>query len=298
MLSPDTVTALLSSPPSSLAEKVRATIGKGLISAREVAEACGVSVQAINGWKNNGRIAKEHLRTLAGLTGLPVSWWLPGADAEDAPATGAAGMKWPFESISASDVSAMPPALRLKLDGAIALAVAQLGIGLEIAAKPEEGKREQAAAIVRAASAEAANDPDYVAVRRVSVKISAGVAGYSIDAREDGDGGQIYLPRKWVLKRQLQADKLFATTARGMSMFPRVHEGDTLIVDTSDTRHRTGEVFAINHEGEFTLKRLVRRVNHWWLHSDNPDQTAYPPVMCTDRTITLGKVVLMQAEHL
>lgn len=41
-----------------------------------LAAACEVSKQAITGWRKNGRIAKKHLHTIAGLTGKPLSYYL------------------------------------------------------------------------------------------------------------------------------------------------------------------------------------------------------------------------------
>ncbi|AOJ86703.1 hypothetical protein WS87_08475 [Burkholderia sp. MSMB0856] len=50
----------------------------------EVAAACGVSPQAVNGWKRTGRIGKDQLPKLAQLTGRPLSWWLGIDEAESA----------------------------------------------------------------------------------------------------------------------------------------------------------------------------------------------------------------------
>jgi len=44
----------------------------------EVAEACGVSRQAVNGWKKDGRIDKAHLLTLSRITGKPLEFFLGG----------------------------------------------------------------------------------------------------------------------------------------------------------------------------------------------------------------------------
>ncbi|MDY7807576.1 helix-turn-helix transcriptional regulator [Burkholderia stagnalis] len=50
----------------------------------EVAAACGVSPQAVNGWKRTGRIGKDQLPKLAQLTGRPLSWWLGIEETESA----------------------------------------------------------------------------------------------------------------------------------------------------------------------------------------------------------------------
>lgn len=77
-------------------------------------------------------------------------------------------------------------------------------------------------------------------------------------------------------------------------MLPRVKEDDLIVINTDDTTQRADEVFAVNHEGEFTLKRLKKRLSHWYLYSDNEDQQAYPPVMCSALTFIIGRAVLMQ----
>lgn len=83
---------LLAEPPQNLAGKISATVGRGKIAAEVVARACGVTVQAVNGWKRNGRIDKRHIKTLSELTGLPVAWWLPGFDGND----DVSELDWPF----------------------------------------------------------------------------------------------------------------------------------------------------------------------------------------------------------
>jgi len=122
MLSSVLIQELLSSPPADLAGKVAATIGRGLVPAKDVAEACGVTVQAINGWKTNGRVGKQHIKTLARLTGLPVSWWLPGDDLDDE-SSPVGSTPWPFASIDRERIEALP-AERLKhLEGVMLFAL-------------------------------------------------------------------------------------------------------------------------------------------------------------------------------
>lgn len=41
-----------------------------------LAAACGVTPQAVNGWKKTGRIDKRHLQTIARFTGRPVEYFL------------------------------------------------------------------------------------------------------------------------------------------------------------------------------------------------------------------------------
>lgn len=58
-----------------LAVKVGHAIERSGLSPSEVAVACGVSRQAVNGWLRTGRIGKGNLRALAVLTEFPLWWW-------------------------------------------------------------------------------------------------------------------------------------------------------------------------------------------------------------------------------
>lgn len=46
------------------------------VSSVQVASACKVTPQAVNGWRKNGRLAKRHLPTIAALTKRPVEYFL------------------------------------------------------------------------------------------------------------------------------------------------------------------------------------------------------------------------------
>lgn len=68
----------------STSEKIRTKLAEVLqtssLRQADIAEACGVSKQAIQGWIKTGRIDKKHLPALASISGRPLSWWL---DAEE-----------------------------------------------------------------------------------------------------------------------------------------------------------------------------------------------------------------------
>jgi hypothetical protein len=61
-------------PP--LAAKLQHVLDEGLVNATTIAAACGVTIQAVSGWKKTGRIAKEHLPVLATISGKPLEWWM------------------------------------------------------------------------------------------------------------------------------------------------------------------------------------------------------------------------------
>lgn len=300
---------------STLAERLaQAMEGPPKIRPIDLARACGVKQPSVSGWLSGKSTRMEGANLLAAAEFLNVNyWWLADGREPMRPtdvrrlgplsmkAPERARPKWPFPSLSEDAVSNLPAADRYRIEGALALAVAQVGIDIDVeqmvqqaGPSPALSRLDQAEAIIRAASVEAANDADYLAIRKVSVKITAGVPGFATEyQRDDGTGGLLYLARQWVEKNRYRVQALHATTVKRNSMFPHIKEGDTVVFNTDDTTERADQVFAVNHEGEFTLKRLKKRLGHWYLYSDNEDQKEFPPVMCTALTFIIGKIVLL-----
>lgn len=140
--------------------------------------------------------------------------------------------------------------------------------------------------------------PDLVSVRKVIFKISGGIAGFSVDYLDNGEGVPLFFSRAWVEKRGYDPKKLYAAKVSGQSMEPTLFNADLIVVNTGDTEKEDGVVYAVNYEGEFTVKRLIRDMREWWLVSDNPDQKRFPRKMCHEGTYLLGRVVHRQGEHL
>lgn len=82
----------------------------------DIAAHCGVTKQAVQSWKNTGRIDKRHLAGLAEVTKRPLGWWLEIAEdvpappsgldevrflrtGENTPAYGTERAVWPFRKI-------------------------------------------------------------------------------------------------------------------------------------------------------------------------------------------------------
>lgn len=139
---------------------------------------------------------------------------------------------------------------------------------------------------------------DLVSVRKVIFKISGGIAGFSVDYLDNGEGVPLFFSRAWVEKRRYDPKKLYAAKVSGQSMEPTLFNADVIVVNTGDTEKEDGVVYAVNYEGEFTVKRLIRDMREWWLVSDNPDQKRFPRKMCHEGTYLLGRVVHRQGEHL
>lgn len=142
------------------------------------------------------------------------------------------------------------------------------------------------------------DDSDYIEIRKVRLKLSAGISGYAVDPIEE-DGLPITFRRDWFDKNGYVPEDLIAIKVRGDSMEPALYAGDTVVINTADKAPRDGFVFAVNYEGEDVVKRLLRDNGEWWLLSDNPDQRRFPRKLCRGaECMLLGRIVHKQSEHI
>lgn len=138
---------------------------------------------------------------------------------------------------------------------------------------------------------------EFVPVKRVHLKLSAGVTGYQIES-EGENGRPIFFRQDFLLSKGWDAEKLIALRINGDSMEPGLYDHDVVVINTAETEPMDGEVFAVNYEGEATIKRLKRDSGEWWLASDNPDKRRYPDKKCHEGTILIGHAVYKQSEHI
>ena len=137
-----------------------------------------------------------------------------------------------------------------------------------------------------------------VEIRKVKLRLSAGIVGISFDQQEIYDE-PLLVQRSWVDKNGFIPSKLIAITIKGDSMEPALYEGDTVIINTADCKLNDGETYAVNYEGEAVVKRLVRDLGQWFLSSDNSDQRKYGRKSCNGNAcIIIGKVVHKQSDRI
>ena len=140
-------------------------------------------------------------------------------------------------------------------------------------------------------------EDDFVEVKRVMLKLSAGVSGFAVDYVGD-EGEPIMFRKNWLKDNGYKPDKLFAIKVKGQSMETGLYDGDVVVVNVADVEPKDGKVFAINYEGEATIKRLTRDNDAWWIDSDNPDKRRFPRKFCTSTTMIVGRVIHKQSEHI
>jgi phage repressor protein C with HTH and peptisase S24 domain len=142
------------------------------------------------------------------------------------------------------------------------------------------------------------DDPTMTQIRRVKIKVQAGITGFQVEP-EHYDGETQGVPTKWMLKEGLSKDALVSTTVRGESMEPALYDGDVIVVNTRDTQLVSGAVYVINYEGEAVVKRMLRDAGQWWLTSDNSDQRKYHRQLCKGaECIVIGRVVRKESTHI
>lgn len=135
-----------------------------------------------------------------------------------------------------------------------------------------------------------------IKIQRVNLKLSAGITGFAIDAEHE-PAGTYNIEKSWLDARGLSKENLIAIRVKGDSMVPKLHHGDTVVIDTADTKPEDGTVFAVNYEGEAVVKRLSRDAGEWWLVSDNPDQQKYHRKVCRgNECIIIGRVVRKESD--
>jgi phage repressor protein C with HTH and peptisase S24 domain len=114
------------------------------------------------------------------------------------------------------------------------------------------------------------DEPDTVPVPRVRLRLRAGTAQFDTEPDMEGDG-QEQIPRAVLTALRIDPRNLLAVRVRGMSMEPMLFEDDVIVIDKSDTKPVSREIYAVNFNGEACIKQLVYRGGQWYLHSINPD---------------------------
>lgn len=138
---------------------------------------------------------------------------------------------------------------------------------------------------------------DFPAIRRVEMKVTAGISGFSIEPLQ-GEEDPIAFRADWFAKRGYRPDALYALSVGGNSMEPGLSSGDTVVINTLDRQPTDGGVFAINYEGELVIKRLFRIGATWVANSDNLDKHRHPDRPMHEGAFIVGKVVHKQSERL
>ena len=141
------------------------------------------------------------------------------------------------------------------------------------------------------------DNPDYPAIKRVKIKISAGVTGFGVEPLTE-EHAPIVFHKSWYEKNGYKPESLIAIKVSGASMEPGLFDGDWVVINTADTTPRDGSAFALNYDGEAVVKRLFRTDGQWVAASDNQDKRIYRDRPMNGDTFIIGRVVHKQSERI
>lgn len=94
----------------------------------------------------------------------------------------------------------------------------------------------------------------------------------------------------WIRKMRLKPSKLAVMHVTGDSMEDRLHEGDAVVIDTSQTEIVDGKVYALWYDGGERVKRLYRLPGGGLvIRSDN--ESRHPPLTISAGDSTLVRII-------
>jgi phage repressor protein C with HTH and peptisase S24 domain len=112
---------------------------------------------------------------------------------------------------------------------------------------------------------------EFVMIPRLDVHLSAGAGRDQVEIEFTKAVPQAFRA-EWIRERRLKPNKLAAMTASGNSMEPGICDGDSLLIDTSQTNVIDGKVYALWYDGGERVKRLFRLPGGGLrIKSDNPE---------------------------
>jgi phage repressor protein C with HTH and peptisase S24 domain len=141
----------------------------------------------------------------------------------------------------------------------------------------------------------AGEEPDTIPIRRVKLRLRAGVAGYETEPEME-DGGVLNMPRRIIDKNNFVPHQLLAVTVKGCSMEPLLFEDDVVVINTADKKPANRELFAVNFNGEACVKQLWKDGNQWFLRSLHPDHK--PINVRSGQCDIVGRVVYQPGREL
>ena len=141
---------------------------------------------------------------------------------------------------------------------------------------------------------EAGGDFLFKQVPKVEARLSAGTGSF-----ECGESVEEFLSfqSSWLAKKG-SAASMVAMEVFGRSMEPVIREGDTVLIDQSQTRILAGAIYAVGVEDTILVKRLEKLPDKLALLSDNPDfQPIHISVDELSKVRILGKVIWSCREY-
>lgn len=112
---------------------------------------------------------------------------------------------------------------------------------------------------------------EFMKIPKVRARLSAGGGSFEV-AHEVED---FFMFRTRWLRKKGTPDTMVLMSINGNSMEPELYDGDTVLVDQSQTQIYAGAVYAVGIEDTIMVKRLEKLPNKLVLRSTNP---GYDPI--------------------
>lgn len=248
-------------------------------------------------------VTEKTIWAIEAMPGMKGWFDVEGVEAPAAPASH--DSDWPFKTIAAADVRALPAGQLTALEGALALAIAQLKIGLKVSAPPSTAP----AAVIplRGHTSGGLVDMDYADdpfPMRLRISTQTGVtenagpgephaandkfekvpelaevrlaAGDGIENHSENQTGMIQFRRSFLKAVGADNGKARVVYAKGDSMEPVIRDGAALLVVPNENLTlqdvASGGVYAINYDGKMLVKTVTRDklTGRWVARSFNP----------------------------
>ena len=114
-------------------------------------------------------------------------------------------------------------------------------------------------------------DPDWADVRGYAQGVGLGTGTEAADYAETH---KLKFKASSMARKGLRADKLAVFYGQGDSMLPRIHPGDAILFDTSDTDPKDGTLYVIQvpslANAEYQVKRALLLDDDVYFAADNP----------------------------
>lgn len=138
------------------------------------------------------------------------------------------------------------------------------------------------------------DEGEFRQIPKVVARLSAGTGSF-----ECGQDVSDYLsfPSAW-LSRKGSAAAMVAMEVFGRSMEPLIREGDTVLIDQSQTRIMAGAIYAVGVDDTILIKRLEKHPDVLVLCSDNKDfSPIHLDAHVLDKVRVLGRVIWSCREY-
>ncbi|MCF8092140.1 MAG: helix-turn-helix domain-containing protein [Desulfotignum sp.] len=137
-------------------------------------------------------------------------------------------------------------------------------------------------------------DSEFKYVPKATARLSAGTGSFDCDEQVSE---YLAFPAAWLNKKG-SARSMVAMEVFGNSMEPVIREGDTVLIDQSQTQILAGAIYAVGVEDTIMVKRLEKHPDKLVLCSDNKD---FSPIYLggdeCDKIRILGKVIWSCREY-